>query len=46
MLKTPPGVRVAFRASAYARAANEDAVPIHVHGLLRNAHEDHEGTAR
>ena len=37
---------VALRAGAYARAANEDAVPIHVHGLLGNAHEDHERTAR
>src|SRR3982750_4013477 len=28
MLKTPPRGSVSFRASAYARAANEDAVPI------------------
>ena len=37
---------VALRAGAYAGAANEDAVPIHVHGLLGNAHEDHERAAR
>ena len=30
---------VALRASAHARAANEDAVAIHVHGLLGNAHQ-------
>src|SRR4030095_5338005 len=37
---------VSFRAGTHRRAANEDAVPIHVHGLLGNANEDHEGTAR
>ena len=37
---------VAFRAGAHGRAADEDAVAIHVHGLLGNAHQHHERTAR
>ena len=38
--------RVAFRAGAHGRATDEDAVAINVHGLLGDAHQDHERTAR
>src|SRR5204862_4871283 len=37
---------VAFRASAHSWTADEDAVPINVHGLLWDAHKHHERTAR
>src|SRR5947199_581206 len=37
---------VAFRAGAHARATDEDAVAINVHGLLWDAHKHHERTAR
>ena len=46
MLKTPPGVEWPFEPVLMRRAANEDAIAIHVHGLLGNAHQDHERTAR
>src|SRR4029450_7796229 len=36
---------VALRAGAHARATDEDAVTINVHGLLWDAHEHHERTA-
>src|SRR5947207_1513187 len=37
---------VTLRAGAHGRATDEDAVAINVHGLLRDADEDHERTAR
>ena len=46
MLKTPPGVACTFRAGAHGRAADENAVAIHVHGLLGNTHKHHQRTAR
>src|SRR5437868_4384794 len=33
-------------AGAHGRAADEDAVAINMHHLFRNAHQDHEWTAR
>ena len=40
------GRGMTFRAGAHGGAADQDAVAIHVHGLLRNAHEHYQRTAR
>src|SRR6266702_176494 len=40
------GRGMAFRPGAHGGAADQDAVAIDVHGLLRNAHEHYQRTAR